>query len=127
MSGRWEGETPVEPRRTRTARWEPRPALPKKKLWEASPTPISRRNTMRCGVATDIGIKDPSHKDYLGKAATPSRVAGVKLCCAAGKRGGGRRYIFCERSSYSPFSGQPQSRGDSCRPLRMAAPIHRVG
>jgi hypothetical protein len=43
---------------------------PIKDLWEASPTPISRRNTTCCGVVTYIGVRDPSHNEVLGKAQT---------------------------------------------------------
>jgi hypothetical protein len=44
---------------------------PVKELWEASPTPISPRNTTRCGVVTDIGVRDPSYNEFLGKALAP--------------------------------------------------------
>lgn len=38
-------------------------ALPKTELWKASPTPISRGSTTRCGPPPAIGVKDPSYKE----------------------------------------------------------------
>ena len=41
---------------------------PISRVWEASPTPISHCHTIRCVLAADIGVRDPSHNEFLGKA-----------------------------------------------------------
>ncbi len=56
------------------------PLCPVKKLWQAFPTRILRRDTMRCGELAGFGIGDPSHKDcsarYRDQRSLPQRLFG---------------------------------------------------
>jgi len=53
--------------------------LCQKAMWEASPTPILRRNATCCEVLTHIGVRDPSYNLTLDHKSVPCKMTRATL------------------------------------------------